>query len=193
MFVILPGEVTVYTADSVDPWCYRWIGFDGELSHKFADFEPVISVSEDHFPCVAELSDTDGTQEYILAGKLFHLFSEIIAGRKHRNHYVRQVHDYIKSSYMNDIHVEQIAASLNLDRRYLSRLFKQKMGQTIQEYLITVRIEEAKRHLAEGRSVAETALLCGYADVCNFSKMFKRICGVSPANWRKESSEDRPI
>ena len=184
MFVILPGEVTVYTADAQDPWCYRWIGFDGDLSLKFADFDPVLAVSEEHFPCVGEVLETYGMTEYFLAGQLFRLLSEMLAEKKHHNHYVRQVRDYIKSSYMNDVHVEQIAASLNLDRRYLSRLFKQKMGQTIQEYLITVRMEEAKRHLSEGRSVADSALLCGYTDVCNFSKMFKRIYGISPKTWK---------
>ena len=91
---------------------------------------------------------------------------------------------------MNEIRVEQIAENLNLDRRYLSRLFKQKMGQTIQEYLIIVRMDEAKRYLAEGRSVSETATLCGYTDTCNFSKMFKRVCGISPANWCNNISQN---
>ena len=184
MFIILPDEVTVYTADEYDPWSYRWIGFDGALSAKFADFPAVVSVSEEYFINVEEAFAMRGIPEYFLAGQLFRLLSELLSGTKHRNHYVRQVRDYIKSSYMNEIRVEQIAESLNLDRRYLSRLFKEKMGQTVQEYLISVRMEEAKRLLSEGRSVAESALLCGYPDACNFSKMFKRIYGVSPATWK---------
>ena len=190
IFVILPGEVTVYTADAHDPWSYRWIGFDGALSTRFADFDPVLSVSESFFPSVEELSEMGGMSEFLLAGKLFQMLSELLAEKKHRNHYVRQVRDYIKSSYMNEIRVEQIAENLNLDRRYLSRLFKKKMGQTIQEYLIIVRMDEAKRYLAEGRSVSETATLCGYTDTCNFSKMFKRVCGISPANWCKDVTQN---
>ena len=87
---------------------------------------------------------------------------------------------------MNEMQVEQIAESLSLDRRYLSRLFKSKTGKTIQEYLIGVRMEEAKKLLGDGHGVAETANLCGYSDYCNFSKMFKQIYGVSPAKWKKD-------
>lgn len=186
VFIILPGEVTVYTADAEEPWEYRWIGFDGALSQKFASFPPVITVSEECFPSVGQVETFGGMAEYFLAGHLFRLLSEQLAGVKHRNHYVRQVRDYIKTAYMNEIRVETIAESLNLDRRYLSRLFKEKTGQTIQDFLITVRMEEARRLLSEGRGVSETALLCGYSDACNFSKMFKRLYGVSPAQWKNQ-------
>lgn len=185
-FIILPGELTVYIADAEEPWDYRWIGFDGEMSRRFAEFPPVITVSEECFPSVGQVEMFGGVAEYFLAGQLFRLLSEQLTGVKHRNHYVRQVRDYIKTAYMNEIRVEMIAETLNLDRRYLSRLFKAKTGQTIQDFLITVRMEEARRLLSEGRGVSEAALLCGYSDACNFSKMFKRLYGVSPAQWKNQ-------
>ena len=77
-----------------------------------------------------------------------------------------------------------IATEINLDRRYLSRIFKQKKGKTIQEYIIWVRIEKAKRFLNQGRTVTEAARLTGYNNVNNFSKMFKKKTGVSPGNWK---------
>ena len=185
-FIILPGEVTTYTADHEDPWIYHWIGFDGELSLRFADFSPVVELTNGLFGDMDDICERECMPEYFLAGQLFRLLSELLSGIKHHNHYVRQVSDYIKISYMREIRVEQIAENLNLDRRYLSRLFKEKTGQTIQEYLIGVRMEEARRLLAEGRGVSETALLCGYPDACNFSKMFKRICGISPTEWKNK-------
>ena len=66
----------------------------------------------------------------------------------------------------------------------MSRLFKEKTGQTVQEYLISVRLDAAKKQLERGASVGEAALLCGYDDVCNFSKMFKRLSGISPGKWK---------
>ena len=188
-FIILPDEVTYYAADRDDPWVYRWIGFDGALSAKYRDFPPVISISGDIFPNLSSDDEYSQAAEYLLAGQLFVMTAELLGGVKHRNHYVRQVKDYINSSYMMDIRIEEIAESLNLDRRYLSRIFKNKTGQTIQEYLISVRMEAARTHLANGRGVAETATLCGYSDACNFSKMFKRVCGVSPAIWREKNEE----
>jgi AraC-like DNA-binding protein len=85
---------------------------------------------------------------------------------------------------MRSIRIEDIAKQLNLDRRYLTRLFKEKTGQSIQEYLIQVRLEEAVQCLQNGYSVSDTAILCGYEDVSNFSKMFKKRYGISPAQMK---------
>ena len=190
-FIILPDEVTVYKADTVTPWTYRWIAFDGKLSEKFSQLPPVVQVSDELFPRMPDEPDYHGTLEYTLAGQIWSMMAELFASEKRqRNQYVRQVKDYIKSSYMNEMHVEQIAESLSLDRRYLSRLFKSKTGKTIQEYLIFVRMEEARRLLGDGHGVAETANLCGYSDYCNFSKMFKRTYGVSPVKWKKDEGEE---
>ena len=90
------------------------------------------------------------------------------------------VKNFIRTGYMDDLTVAGIAASLNLDRRYLSRLFKTHTGKTVQQYLICVRMEEARRYLSQGRSVQDTATLCGYEDVSNFSKMYKKHFGISP-------------
>ena len=185
-FVILPNEVTTYTADPDDPWVYRWIGFDGALSTKVSELSPVMKIPDNLFPHLTPDDEKNPEMiSYLLAAQLFSMYGQIFSKDSGSNHYVRKVIDYINSSYMREVRVEEIADSLSLDRRYLSRLFKQKTGQTLQEYLIKIRMEAACRQLSEGRSVSEAAILCGYFDVCNFSKMFKRIYGVSPKNWKK--------
>ena len=126
-------------------------------------------------------------REYLVASLLFRMYAELFEGKKAHNHYVRRVKDHIRALYMQPLRVEEIARKMNLDRRYLSRLFKEKTGQTIQDYLISVRMEEAQERLREGFSVEETSRLCGYEDPTNFSKMFKRRFGVSPARWRSET------
>jgi two-component system response regulator YesN len=124
--------------------------------------------------------------EHRIASLLFRMFAELNEGKRVRHHYVRQVQDHIRTLYMQPLRVEMIAEQMNLDRRYLSRLFKARTGQIVQEYLISVRLEEAQKRLEEGFSVEETARLCGYEDPCNFSKMFKRRLGVSPLYWKQE-------
>ena len=101
--------------------------------------------------------------------------------------YVGVLFCILLGSYKN-IRVEQIAETMNLDRRYLSRLFKEKTGQSVKEYLSDVRMEEAKRYLKTGVSVTECAHLTGYDDVCNFSKMFKKYTGISPRRFKGEKS-----
>jgi AraC-like DNA-binding protein len=190
-FRILPGETTVYTADAKDPWNYRWIGFDGALSERFRELPPVFSLSERAAEIFFFSPENDGMQEYRLASELFRFYAELFTHhRAEQSHYVRRVKDYVRAMYMQEVRVERIAEQMNLDRRYLSRVFKERTGETIQEYLISVRMEEAKRCLHQGCSVGETARLCGYEDVCNFSKMFKARTGISPAYFARTGTRD---
>jgi AraC-like DNA-binding protein len=88
---------------------------------------------------------------------------------------------------MEELRIEQIAKEVSLDRRYLSRIFKKETGKTIQEYLLSTRMKYACIFLKDGRSVSECAALCGYSDLPNFSKMFKRTYGISPTEFQKDS------
>ena len=182
-FLILPGEVVTYAADEKDPWSYQWIGFDGELAKSFSSLPTVFPLSASF---TQKMLETDGSdrREYRIAALLFEMYATLFGEQKTGCDYVRRVQDHIHAVYMQEIRVEDIARSMNLDRRYLSRYFKEKTGQTVQEYLISVRMEEAQKMLLQGRSVAEAALLSGFQDPFHFSKMFKRRFGVSPMIWR---------
>ena len=187
-FLILPGKVTTYTADEKDPWHYRWIGFDGVLSERFAQLPPVVSLQAELFSHLWQLGEESSVTEYRLASALFALYADLFEDKSHKNPHVSKVVDYIRSSYMQPIRVHQIAKELNLDRRYLSRLFKEHTGQSIQDYLVSVRMEEAKQLLQSGHSVNESARLAGYEDVSNFSKMFKNYHGYPPATMKHKGT-----
>lgn len=184
-FLICPDEITLYIADAEEPWYYQWIGFDGELTKRFTQLPPVFSFSRRWVEAMFSAYETDNMGEYRIAAVLFEMYAELFAARESQNHYVRRVKNYINALYMQPIRIEGIANTLNLDRRYLSRLFKQKTGITVQEYLIKVRMEAAKEQLRRGASVAEAAQLCGYEDACNFSKIFKERFKISPGQWKK--------
>lgn len=184
-FLIRPDEVVTYTADAEDPWSYQWVGFDGRLSERFGRLPTVLRLSSSY---TQAMLDTDGSdlREYRIAAILFELYASLFSEKKATHDYVRRVQNYIRTVYMRELRVEEIASSMNLNRRYLSRFFKEKTGMSIQEYLIHVRMEEAKRLLLQGKSVSETAVLCGYQDPFHFSKMFKRRFGISPGAWRAQ-------
>ena len=116
----------------------------------------------------------DGLCEYMVASLLFQMYAELIRPHEQKMGYIEYVKDYIKALYMKPISVENIANQINLDRRYLSRIFKQNTGMTIQEYIIHIRMNEAKKLLRQEKSIEEVSLLCGYDDRSNFSKFFKR-------------------
>lgn len=180
VFLILPGEVTTYQADENDPWHYRWIGFNGSLAHRFSALPPVFALPWELFDGMFP-GDVNNA-EYLLAGGLFRLYARLFPAEAGANTHVKKVQDLIRAAYMQPLRVEAIAREMNLDRRYLTRLFKAQTGKSIQEYLIDVRLDEADRCLDQGYSVQETALLCGYEDAANFSRLYKKHRGYSPRN-----------
>ncbi len=181
-FLILPGEVTTYEADMAEPWHYRWIGFDGALSSAFSQLPPVLTLPELKFGNAAA---QPSVAEYILESELLSVYAYLFSGKQERSPYVQRVENYIRSNYMHAIRVEQIAKDLNLNRRYLSRLFKEHTGFSVQEYLIYTRLKAAERLLLQGSSVSDAALLTGYENVTNFSRMYKKHMGRTPVSVRK--------
>ena len=86
---------------------------------------------------------------------------------------------------MNRIGVSDIAEALALERSYFSSLFKKETGISPQRYLMEYRFNRAAELLREhGYSVSRAANAVGYAEVTNFSKMFRRFFGVSATEYK---------
>ncbi len=190
IFIIPPFSDTTYIADAADPWSYVWIGFGGELAERLLDVSPCISgVSYAPFAMIKGLAERADTREEMAAAALYMIFADIFSGSDARPNYVKRTVDAIDSLYMTPITVSQIAQNIGLDRRYLVRIFHASMGMSIQEYLMKVRMEQAKKLLALGRGVGETAVFVGYGDVFNFSKMFKKYTGISPKIYAESKTK----
>lgn len=186
VFLIKPGEVTYYKADERGPWEYIWIGFDGNLSHKFASLPYVFEMNGRPFCDIFLAQDYKNCREEFLAAKLFEIYCELFESKeKPKKEYVRQACDYIKANYANDISVKTIAELIGIERTYLSKIFKEKTRETVREYIINIRLDKARAFLENGSNVSEAARLCGYRDVFNFSKMFKKKYGVPPKKYIK--------
>ena len=184
VFMILPGQVTTYEAALNDPWHYCWVGFDGSLSGSFTALPPVFDLEEQLFLDLFPNPTVENPELWIVGG-LYRLYARLFQPPKEENAHVQKTKNFIRTGYMDHITVEGIAASLNLDRRYLSRLFKEHTGSTIQQYLLHTRLEAADQYLRQGYSVQEAAALSGYRDVPNFSRMFKAYYGIAPKNRKK--------
>ncbi len=186
MFLIRPGEITVYAADANDPWEYSWIAFDGKYARRFDLLTSrVNAVSEYYFNKLKEFSENGSVQADSTLVLLYTLTEELFREEQKRVDAVETIKSYIRNNYMKDLTVEQLAKLVYLDRRYIGRKFKEREGRTIQHYLISVRLGNAAEFLKSGYSVTQTALLCGYRDVFNFSKIFKKYFSVSPGNYKK--------
>ena len=93
----------------------------------------------------------------------------------------------MRASYHKDISLLSCAKSLNMNPKYLGRLFRKETGYTFHEYLNDIRITRAKDLLC-GTSVPviEIALSCGYNTVTYFNRTFKQLTGISPSEFRKK-------
>lgn len=188
MFIIFEDEIAKYTADCEDPWEYIWIAYDGIYSKKLKSAEiPVLKAKNNDFnkfreKCINQLCD-----KYYTASFLFNLHSTYLtkSGSTLLHDYPAEVKKIIQLKYMQSISVEQIANMLNIDKRYMSRIFKKKYGKTVIEYIINLRIAKACELLRQGYSVADTAIIVGYTDSFNFSKMFSKKMGLPPKEYRK--------
>ncbi len=196
IFLIRPGEVTYYRASDTDPWHYIWIGFTGALAARLEAVPDVLTLSAaDRFPAMLRCTQLDSMREEYLAGQLFLLFAELFgekaASSARAPGYTERVFNYIEKNYMQQLSVEALASEMNINRRYLSRIFRQDYGMSVKEYITAVKMKHAKSFLADGCSVSQAAAMTGYNDVFNFSKMFKKHFGYSPSTVRstKTSSD----
>lgn len=111
-----------------------------------------------------------------------------------KGYVVKNILAYLNENYSQHISLDQIAKNMYLSPVYISKIFKEKTGDSPINYLIHVRLEKAKEMLEDGReSIRTIANLVGYDDVYHFSKLFKKHFGVSPMYYRKKSLSDEEL
>jgi AraC-like DNA-binding protein/ligand-binding sensor protein len=97
---------------------------------------------------------------------------------------IHKVVDYISQNYSKKITLEDVAAHVYLSASYLSKIFKQEMGRNFTSYLNEIRIEKSKTLLLQNLKLVDIASLVGFEDQSYFTKVFKRITGLSPRQYR---------
>lgn len=115
------------------------------------------------------------------------LIGHVLTQRKSDNNKpVREAQKYINAHYAGAVSLESISQLAGFNPTYFSELFKKETGMNFLEYLTDVRIKEAKRLLADaGKTIADVAADVGYSDVKHFSRVFHRITGIHPSQYRK--------
>lgn len=101
--------------------------------------------------------------------------------------YAEKAREYVERRFANtELSLDEVAGSLFISSAHLSRIFKETVGESFSDYLLRIRMEEAKRLLsATDYSVKEIAQAVGYADSNYFNKRFKSFYGVTPTQYRK--------
>lgn len=102
-----------------------------------------------------------------------------------------KIRRYIRKNYMKAISMQDAARMMNYSDAYFCKLFKQCFDQNFTAYLARFRINEARRLLQDkNASVREVSMLVGYYDANYFAKVFKRIAGMNPSEYRDSFHTD---
>jgi two-component system response regulator YesN len=105
---------------------------------------------------------------------------------QYRRSIVDEIKDFIDLHYEQELTLSNIADRFFIHAHYLSQLFKKKTGVTFLHYLTATRMEHAKRHLMDtDLKVYEISRLVGYEDSKYFSKIFERIVGMKPSEFKQ--------
>jgi AraC-like DNA-binding protein len=102
---------------------------------------------------------------------------------------IEKAYHFLKENYHRKIKIEEVAALLNMSVISLSRLIKQRTGKSFIEFLIEVRLGTATRSLIETNdSIADICYACGFNNMSNFNRIFKKYQNCTPTEFRTNFS-----
>lgn len=206
-FLILPGETTKYIADSKEPWAYTWIAFDGTQAEALLNCcglltgSPVyhspdesarirlIALTDQFHQCFQD--ETKNVLE--LTGNFYLLFSCLIPSQPEnefshssQKQYFQQAVSYLQNNFSYPVRIQQLARQIGVSRSYLYKIFLACSGKSVQQYLQDLRLKEACRLLADtSQEVTDIAYSCGFPDSPAFCRIFRRVYGETPLNFRQ--------
>lgn len=207
-FMLFPGQINTYVADQNLPWEYTWIEFDGLRAKGAVESA---GLSRDHPIYHARSKDL---REEMMNEMLYlvehkdmpplhlighvYLFIDFLTrsavhmssprGGSLRNFYIKEALTFMEQNFQNDISVEDIAATCGLNRSYFGKIFKEELGKSPQEFLLSYRMIKAAELLKLTRlSIGDISNAVGYANQLHFSRAFKNIYGLSPREWRNQN------
>lgn len=184
---------------------YKWVEIKGfEIAvmisrTNFSKNRPVApELPVDNFFQYFDVSDSSTETVYSACrtnGKVLILLSYYLqyypSQKSTETNYVMQARDYIDRNFREvDCTVKSVAEKIQIDRTYLYRLFKEETGMSVIEYINWCRIRRACTMLSNtSAQIKDVALSVGFSDQLYFSKVFKKINGITPTEYRKAYSD----
>jgi len=107
---------------------------------------------------------------------------------------VTKVQEYINIHYKEEIRLSQLADMVGMTPVSFSRFFKLRTGKNLSEYIIDIRLGFASRLLVDSTmSVAEICYECGFNNLSNFNRIFKKKKGCSPKEFREQYRKKKKV
>ena len=107
---------------------------------------------------------------------------------------VQKVKNFIEQHYKDEIRLNQVSDITGMSPSAFSRFFKLHTGRNLSEYIIDLRLGHASRMLVDStHSIAEIGFGCGFNNLSNFNRIFKKRKGCSPSEFRENYHKTRII
>ena len=205
-FLLIPGEVTYYFADTQTPWSYYWLGISGIKAQEYFNLSSIHETAylrSSHTEALgnfirtivkdAERLDESKASQLHVISQLFELMHQLNALSPKLDQETispsqklyREAKHHIDIGYNSqDISIQYIADKLGVHRSYLSSIFKDFHKISPKEYLLEVRMKRAKELLeTTNQPIKIIAYSVGYLDPLHFSKAFRQYYDCSPSQY----------
>lgn len=103
------------------------------------------------------------------------------------NHRIDVIYDFVRSNFESKITVDEIAEKVNMSTPAFCRFFKKSTAKTFIQFLNEYRVAHACKLISEeSMSISEIALDCGFQNLSNFNRAFKKVTAKSPSDYKQE-------
>lgn len=204
IYLLPPGHNHLYYSDAKNPWIKIWFNARGPLIDELLNIYntkriPVFSqsggqeyitaiheIGKDNSNCVNEKHDKSAIVFHQLLQYLHGIF---YARKEQYSEETKILKEYIANHITEDISLKDLSPLVYLSESQIIRVFKQDMGKTPYEYILELKIGQAKLLLRSTRlMIKEIAFRLGFCDEHYFSYLFKQKTGQTPSAYRKSSS-----
>ncbi len=206
VILVRPGIRHRYKPEVATGWVENYIGFEGELAHRFLQYDVLASSNVFHYGTREELIDTYGKIfdlvleeapgfQQVTSGLIVKLLGYLISLHKRRNfsgkyieQVIQQARFQMREQLDQKVDLRQLAQTHHIGYAYLRKMFKQYTGVSPHQYHLDMRIMGAReRLLSSDRSIKEICFELGFESVHYFSRIFKKKTGMSPSEMRNNA------
>ena len=192
---------------SDDLWQLKWVHFYGPNMNSIYDkyiergggpcFHP--KNPEPYDRLLNKLYETAASEDHVRDMRIFETLAALLTllmeeswdpeSRRHspfRKQDLQEIKEYLDRHYAQRITLDDLADRFYINKFYLTRIFKEQFGTSINNYLLQTRITHAKQLLRfTDRTIESIGRECGIEDANYFSRMFRKVEGISPGEFRR--------
>lgn len=207
--VILPkGKAHSYGSNSKNSWSIYWIHFDGNMAPYFCEdlerplfintgkdsriedrlelFEDIFSILKNGYSKINLDYSVTVLFHFLGSLKFINAFRSSLSDRQTSRDIIEEAIHFMRENIQQQIKLEEIAQYTNYSVSHFSILFKDKTGHSPLNYFNHLRIQAACHHLDfTDLQINQIAMMTGFEDQFYFSRIFSKIMGCSPTEYRK--------